>query len=332
MPRVLPRLILVCSLATALAQAEPGGQRSSSARSERTLSPRLGKLGAIPEATTRRAARTRPDICALQQADVKSVTLRTHRIERGDSLSGIAWRYGTSVKALAAANGLTEDKKIRTGQELVIPQHSRPGGGDDWLKYATPPEQRGQLDLVTYKSRFRGQVIEGGRVLPSAREAISTLLGAHGTRPVISERLIRLLVRVSDTFGGRTLRVVSGYRSSSYYVDSRHKSSEAVDFSIPGVPNDVLRQYLLLLDDVGVGYYPNSSFLHLDVRGCPMQWVDYAGPGEAPRRSPRKVPRRMTAARTRGSPRMSDLDAIAEKVAAAMAEASKPRAAARPRK
>jgi hypothetical protein len=57
------------------------------------------------------------------------------------------------------------------------------------------------------------------------------------------------------------------------------------------VPNAVVRQYLLLLADVGVGYYPNSSFLHLDVRSCPMQWTDYAGPGEAPRRSPRGAPR-----------------------------------------
>jgi hypothetical protein len=33
-----------------------------------------------------------------------------------------------------------------------------------------------------------------------------------------------------------------------------------------------------------VGYYPNSSFLHLDVRGYNSYWIDYAGPGEAPRK------------------------------------------------
>ena len=51
----------------------------------------------------------------------------------------------------------------------------------------------------------------------------------------------------------RPLRVVSGFRKRSFYSDSRHPRSEAVDFSIPGVPNAVLRQYLLLLEDVGVG-------------------------------------------------------------------------------
>jgi len=259
--------------------------------------------------------------------------MRTHRIERGDSLSVIAWRHGTSVKALAAANGLTPDQKIRTGQKLVIPQHARLGGGDDWLKYASPAKRRGHLDLVTYQARFRGPVVEDGKVLPEARQKISALLGAGGTHPAIAERLIRLLVRVSDTFGGRSIRVVSGYRSSSYFSDSRHKSAEAIDFSIPGVPNSILRQYLLLLDDVGVGYYPNSSFVHLDVRGCPVQWVDYAGPGEAPR-IPRSSPRNAIATNSGASPggsakgaakpRASDLDDIAEEVVAAMEEAAKP--------
>jgi len=245
--------------------------------------------------------------------------MRTHRIVRGDSLSAIAALYGTSVRALAAANGLGLGEIIRAGQELVIPQQARPGGGNDWLKYARPPKQPGRLELFTftYRSRFRGQVVERGRLSPAARGAISTLLGAKGSRPAVPDRLIRLLVRVSDTFGGRPIRVVSGYRTSSYFEDSRHKHSAAVDFSMPGVPNAVLRQYLLLFDDVGVGYYPNSSFVHLDVRDGAMQWVDYAGPGEAPRQWPHS-------SKLAGAPRISELDEIAEGVAAAMDDAASP--------
>ena len=33
---------------------------------------------------------------------------------------------------------------------------------------------------------------------------------------------------------------------------------------------------------MGVGYYPNSSFVHLDVRNHFSYWVDYAGPVNAP--------------------------------------------------
>jgi LysM repeat protein len=333
MRRLLPCLLLVSATAPALAHAAPPRQREKlEARATQHAAARAKSLPERLEAPAKPEARTRLDVCALEQREPKSVSIKTHRIERGDSLSGIAWRYGTSVKALAAANGLTEKQTIRTGQKLVIPQHSRPGGGDDWLRYARPAKERGRLELYTYQARFRGIVIEDGKLLPSARRAISEMLGAKGNHPALSERLIRLLVRVSDTFGGRPLRVVSGYRSSSYFSDSRHKTSEAVDFSIPGVPNDVLRQYLLLLDDVGVGYYPNSSFLHLDVRGCSMQWVDFAGPGEAPRRAPRQPVRNVMASRERSigpgrkgsaSRRAAELDDLAEGVVAAMEEAGK---------
>ena len=74
------------------------------------------------------------------------------------------------------------------------------------------------------------------------------------------------MAKVSDTFGGRPIRVVSGHRTRSYSRFSRHKVGRAIDFSIPGVPNAVLRDYLLTFPNVGVSYYPNSSFVHFDVR------------------------------------------------------------------
>jgi hypothetical protein len=102
--------------------------------------------------------------------------------------------------------------------------------------------------------------------------------------------LIRLLVDVSNTFGGRPIHIVSGYRTTSFFRDSRHKTSQAIDFAIVGVPNAVARDYLMTLDSVGVGYYPNSTFLHLDVRPHSTHWTDYAGPGEAPRKTAHGTP------------------------------------------
>src|SRR5438477_56516 len=47
---------------------------------------------------------------------------RVHLVGRGDTLSGIAGRYGVSVTALVAANRLASDRVvIRLGQRLVIP-------------------------------------------------------------------------------------------------------------------------------------------------------------------------------------------------------------------
>jgi len=212
----------------------------------------------------------------------------THRVESGQRLDSIARRYGVTVEALRRANQLPVKSVIRPGQILRIPDPNAPEGSEngetDSHGYLRPPTRRGQIELVGYNERFRGQVIDKkGRLLPAALDGACRVLAATGSRPRLDPRLVRLLSEVSDAFGGRAVRVVSGYRTTSFFQDSRHKLSKAVDFSIPGVPNQVLRDYLRTLKNVGVGYYPNSSFVHLDVREYSAYWVDYAGPGESPR-------------------------------------------------
>ncbi|MDP8962350.1 MAG: LysM peptidoglycan-binding domain-containing protein [Actinomycetota bacterium] len=44
-----------------------------------------------------------------------------YTVRRGDTLSGIGTRYCTSVKALAAANGIRNPDRIYAGQQLVLP-------------------------------------------------------------------------------------------------------------------------------------------------------------------------------------------------------------------
>ncbi len=46
---------------------------------------------------------------------------RTYTIKRGDTLSGVAIRYGTTVAVLAAANNITNPNAIQIGQVLIIP-------------------------------------------------------------------------------------------------------------------------------------------------------------------------------------------------------------------
>ncbi|EYR62990.1 murein transglycosylase [Actinotalea ferrariae CF5-4] len=45
----------------------------------------------------------------------------THRVASGETVSGIAARYGTTVVAVVAANGLDDRARIRAGQTLTIP-------------------------------------------------------------------------------------------------------------------------------------------------------------------------------------------------------------------
>jgi uncharacterized protein YcbK (DUF882 family) len=157
--------------------------------------------------------------------------------------------------------------------------------GKGQRKYFRVPKVRGYVTLIGYSDSWKGHIVRRGSVQPAALKRISELLGAEdGER--VPTRLLELLSNVSDTFGGRPIRVVSGFRESSYVAESKHKTGHAIDFSIPGVPNSAVRDYLRTFKNVGVGYYPNSSFVHFDVRNHNSHWTDYAGPGQPPRLTP----------------------------------------------
>lgn len=51
----------------------------------------------------------------------------THTVARGETLSAIAGRYGTTSSAIASASGLSNVNSIRIGQELTIPGSSGSG-------------------------------------------------------------------------------------------------------------------------------------------------------------------------------------------------------------
>ncbi|HEY3336636.1 MAG TPA: LysM peptidoglycan-binding domain-containing protein [Candidatus Limnocylindrales bacterium] len=50
-----------------------------------------------------------------------SVALRRYKVRSGDTLSTIAARFGTTVKKIAALNGMSDPRYLKVGQVLVIP-------------------------------------------------------------------------------------------------------------------------------------------------------------------------------------------------------------------
>ena len=54
-------------------------------------------------------------------ASAASAAVVTHRVQRGDTLGKIAERYGTSVRAIQAANNMGRRTVINVGQRLRIP-------------------------------------------------------------------------------------------------------------------------------------------------------------------------------------------------------------------
>lgn len=120
--------------------------------------------------------------------------------------------------------------------------------------------------------------IEGDYV-PETLTEINRVLRDHRTDQVaaIDTDLLDLLHRVNAALGtSRPFEVISGYRSpasnqtlashsSGVAKGSLHMQGKAIDIRLPGIPLADLRRAGLMLKGGGVGYYPGSNFVHLDV-------------------------------------------------------------------
>jgi uncharacterized protein YcbK (DUF882 family) len=156
-------------------------------------------------------------------------------------------------------------------------------------KFARKPKRAGFVRMARGTERFEAQVLtRRGRLVPAALAGITRMLryAPTDTKLAIDPRLATLIGMVSDHFGGRALQVVSGFRpyvATQHTRHSNHNVGRAIDFSVEGVPNTVVRDYCRTFRNAGVGYYPNSTFVHLDVRQTKVYWIDYSSPGEPPR-------------------------------------------------
>ena len=100
----------------------------------------------------------------------------------------------------------------------------------------------------------------------------------------IDAGLVARLQAIASEFSRKKLFVVSGYRPAS--AGSYHKLARAIDLRVEGVRNEDLVTFCRGLVDTGCGYYPNSSFVHVDVRPKGtghVYWIDASGPGEPPK-------------------------------------------------
>ena len=237
------------------------------------------------------AANGLPDGAALRPGQVLLVPPPgVVYVRAGDTLAAIARRHDVSTAELARVNRLPAEASVRIGQRLLLPGYDAAAAAAGAEKRWGTPKRRGVLTVhrLSASSTRRVRVLDGyGRVRRPALRELGRLLRPRESRRVKEPhpRLVRLLAQVSDHFGGRPIHVVSGVRRAGGFTreTSRHVAAQAIDFRIPGVPLDALRDYCARLDHVGVGYYPHSQFVHLDVRRRNARWTDNSGPGEAPR-------------------------------------------------
>jgi uncharacterized protein YcbK (DUF882 family) len=120
-----------------------------------------------------------------------------------------------------------------------------------------------------------------GKYLPDALAAINKVLRDFRTGAVkeIDPDLLDTLVRLHDRLEtGKPFEVISGYRSpatnatlraesghSGVAAKSLHMQGMAIDIRVPGRPLIQVRNAALTERAGGVGYYPQSDFVHVDV-------------------------------------------------------------------
>ena len=127
----------------------------------------------------------------------------------------------------------------------------------------------------------------GNQYVPSAVAMLNHFLRDHRTNdeahydPHEFDVLHGIMQKLGRPNG--LIQVVCGYRtpwSNNYLREhgrgvaehSQHMLSKAIDIRVPGVPTRTLQQIALSLGMGGVGYYPRSQFVHVDV-GPVRQWT-----------------------------------------------------------
>lgn len=120
-----------------------------------------------------------------------------------------------------------------------------------------------------------------GKYIPGALQEINHILRDFRTGEVktIDPSLLDLLHAISKTVGltaRHSFHIISGYRSPETNArlrkvndgiakNSYHVKGQAIDFRAPPFRLSVLRKTALSLRRGGVGYYPRSNFLHVDL-------------------------------------------------------------------
>lgn len=117
-----------------------------------------------------------------------------------------------------------------------------------------------------------------GKFIPEALQDINKLLRDHRNNKIasIDPQLLTLLDQVSSKFGDQhVLHVISGYRSpesnAKLHANSQgvakhslHMDGKAIDIRIPGKELAQLHKAAIAVRGGGVGYYPESQFVHMD--------------------------------------------------------------------
>jgi uncharacterized protein YcbK (DUF882 family) len=173
---------------------------------------------------------------------------------------------------------------------------------EDKLRVDPLPRPSGNLVMESLNDPEEGQVKVNiynpdGSYNLDALEQLNHILRCRrtDTETDMDPQLLTTLSQIYDHFG-KPLEIVSGYRNQRKQT-SNHFKGRASDIRIAGVSPKKIEAFAETLDrgGMGIGIYPRSQFVHIDVRSPPsFRWTDWSPPNSnaAEKRPPRGFKKR----------------------------------------
>ena len=228
--------------------------------------------------------------------------------------------FGLSGTSWARAVRTPVHSKIHTGlkSSLHARLHAVPMRGEEVVPGVMPDDVADSSGIVSGELPDNGKQYKlklsnlhthesldvvyriGDVYVPEALERLNYFLRDHNTQDVVRyepkefDVLHAMMARLGRTNG--LIDVVCGYRTSKtnealrsesahsgVAEHSQHIEGHAIDLRVPGVATTRLRNAALSLHAGGVGYYPVSQFVHVDV-GPVREWAFGGAPHRVGRR------------------------------------------------
>jgi uncharacterized protein YcbK (DUF882 family) len=149
-----------------------------------------------------------------------------------------------------------------------------------------PIDDQGRQMLTLYTINYEETLSvpalsdDGGFRARDLDRVAHALRSKSGIQHPVEPRTLNIIYRIQRKFSAPEIRIISGYRTPKKGNHSNHGKGRAIDFIVPGIPDADVAQYAREVGFVGVGIYPTSQFVHVDVRPRSYFWVDYSGPGK----------------------------------------------------
>lgn len=177
-----------------------------------------------------------------------------------------------------------------------------------WMSVASPAEtakapasvvEAAQLALTASERKAASDMVEVVLYDENHPETLTIRIGRDGTvddatrkelqrlfrckrtgrqRPA-DKGMLAMLADVASQYPGQTIELVSGFRATDRHT-SRHWQGRAIDFRIKGARMTEVRDYIWATHtSVGLGWYPENGFVHMDHRedGGDIAWTETGG-------------------------------------------------------